>query len=452
MFCRRGLKMMQQKAQHTSDSQKTMSLAALLEGKTSEDYQDEIKKAMEVIDTIHSVIERIDPEKFKTILGLMADASLFFGVASVIFGLTDPADDKVVKKLDEIKDDIHQLSNDIKKLHADMNWSDVILQYDGALKHIQLAIDLCPRDINEDNWNDDISARFKELCANQSLTKALTNVLSGFEHDEMSKNILKSLYTKTSGHIGVISDVSVGIIDLLFGGMSALVVYETLTRGRSSAEKFARATFKGRFEAMQAAISEFTEKCVNECKTNMENDLAELIKAKPASADPIFNALTSKYPFLAITTIIYDDTCGADSSKSTIRWGEGLTRLRAHMYGKYVRIFYMHRPLKPCQVSDQTIDDLGSGVSSLAKNDSLDTCEYAFDELKKLVDQQLGEDSYIAKLVYVGRQVEKNLFSADVKLNFSCKTNFPQEHFIGPTESGKYFNYYLILGAQPSQF
>ena len=286
-----------------------------------------VKAATDLIDIATVLSETFDPKDLKGALNVLKSVGVFFGAAGIVLDVVsafvpDHKHAAIMKEFTKVHEGIEDVRSDIKELGNTIKLEHVKTKYAGVENTICLAMGYCTQIGNKSNVanRETYEKRLKGLGNNQKLASAVDSLLDGMTAgpDSFDGNILKTVYEQTGGDRPKIMRMAGRLITLLLGGMTALMVYESLANGRKSALDLEQKIYEGRMEKVETSMSSVIEKCTLDYIINIEADIDRIIADEHSKSNNdivqiLKNKLKEKYDWLAVFCVVYNDMNGDDS-------------------------------------------------------------------------------------------------------------------------------------------
>ena len=220
----------------------------------------------------------------------------------------------VVVQLNKIYEEIRKVRNDIKELEQTMKWETTRIQYADICTMIATGMKICKKiqsNAGDGSVRHDYEERLKELCSNQRFMLAMNILLDGITgKGDFRIDLLQLIYEQTDGSRPDVMRMAGRLLQLLTGGMTTLLTYETLIRGRQSAKQFEADMYADRMKEVEQCYKKVIQRCVDESKERMAKDVDEICKGKQKLEDvlrKICEMLPRKYDWLRFQCIAFKD-------------------------------------------------------------------------------------------------------------------------------------------------
>ena len=217
----------------------------------------------------------------------------------------------IVVQLNKIYEEICEVRNDIKELEKSIKWETTRIQYADICTMIVTGIEFC-KQIQSNAGNGSVKKvheeRLKELCKNQQFTLAMNALFDGIIGGDFRPDLLGFIYEQTDGSRPDVMRMAGRLLQLLTGGMTTLLTYETLMRGRQEAKQFEAAMYADRMKKVEKRYKEVIQRCVDESKERMTRDVDRICKGKQKLEDvpkKVCDTLSSKYDWLQFQCVAF---------------------------------------------------------------------------------------------------------------------------------------------------
>ncbi len=262
-----------------------------------------------IADVLETYGEETNETLMKCLL-IIKGGKYFCEVAGIVLNLL--VDDQVAAQLNKIYEEIRGVRNDIRELEQSMKWETTRIQYADICTMIVTGMGFCIQiqsNAGNDSLKHDYEERLKELCSNQRFTLAMNTLLDGITgKGDFRVDILQLIYEQTSGSRPGVMRMAGRLVQLLSGGMTTLLTYETLMRGRQSAEELAVAMYADRLQEAEQCYKNVIQRCVDESKENMATDVDIICEGEHQLEDVpkvICEKLAGKYDWLQFQCMVH---------------------------------------------------------------------------------------------------------------------------------------------------
>ncbi len=218
----------------------------------------------------------------------------------------------IVVQLNKIYEEIQEVRNEIKELERTMKWENTKIQYAGICNDIITGMKLCEQiqsNAGNDSLKHDYEERLKEFCLNKQLMSTINMLLDGMTGEGFfSVDLLQLIYQQTDGSRPDVMRMAGRLLQLLTGGMTTLLTYETLVRGRQKAKQFEAAMYADRMKEVEQCYKRVIQRCVAESKERMARDVDEICTGKQKLEDvpkKVCDTLSRKYDWLQFQCIAF---------------------------------------------------------------------------------------------------------------------------------------------------
>ena len=218
----------------------------------------------------------------------------------------------VARQLNKIYEEIHKVRNEIKELEQTMKWETTRIQYADICTMIVTGMKICNQiQSNAGNYSlkHHYEERLKDLCSNQRLMLAMNILLDGITgKGDFRIGLLQLIYEQTDGSRPDVMRMAGRLLQLLTGGMTTLLTYETLMYGRRSAMQFEAAMYADRMKEVEQRYKEVIQRCVAESKERMARDVDRICTGKQKLEDvpkKVCDSLSRKYDWLQFQCIAF---------------------------------------------------------------------------------------------------------------------------------------------------
>ena len=156
-----------------------------------------------------------------------------------------------------------------------------------------------------------------------------------------SKPILSRFYDKTGGDRNKLRKLSGRLLQLLTGGLSALMAVEVIgTESEYVAAHYVNNRFGGKLAQAASTMKKYLDLCVFEAKSNMQKDLERIVEEKNKQpnkniAHALCESLKNKYDWLLFHCMVYNDIAGFEKHIFN-----GIRVSKLHYFGKNAIAFY----------------------------------------------------------------------------------------------------------------
>ncbi len=218
----------------------------------------------------------------------------------------------VAVQLNRIYKEIQEVRNDIKELERTMKWETTRIQYADICTMIVTGMKICNQirsNAGNDSVKHDYEERLKELCSNQRFMLAMNILLDGITgKGDFRIDLMQLIYEQADGSRPDVMRMAGRLLQLLTGGITTLLTYETLMRGQQSAKQFEAAMYADRMKEVEQCYKEVIQRCLDESKERMARDVDEICKGKQELEDvpeKVCDTLSSKYDWLQFQCIAF---------------------------------------------------------------------------------------------------------------------------------------------------
>ena len=308
---------------------------------TSETLLRQAAGAIDHIDKLESAIK---------ILGPGANALLVVGavMSMVKMFIPDKKHEAIMNEFSKLNDKIKSVRNDIKDLEATMKWEFAELSYIDDVSKIENAMYHVSKHAKAHNGYQAAYYRKKIKDINSvELSRALDDLLDGVIGSEGfgSKPILPRFYDETGGDRNKLQKLSGELMQLLTGGLSALMAVDVIdNESENITVDYIAGVLKERFDekVAQAAsnLKKYLDLCVSEAESNMQKDLERIVEEKHKQrnnhiAAALCGSLKNKYNWFLFHCLVYNNIAGYDKHIFT-----GFYVCKLHYFGKNAIAFY----------------------------------------------------------------------------------------------------------------
>ena len=300
----------------------------------------------------------------------------------------------VAVQLNKIYEEIQEVRNDIKELERTMKWETTRIQYADICTMIVTGMKICNQiqsNAGNDSVKHDYEERLKQLCSNQRFILAMSILFDGITgKGDFRIDLLQLIYEQTDGSRPDIMRMAGRILQLLTGGMTTLLTYETLRRGRRSAMQFEADMYADRMKEVEQCYKKVIQRCVDESKERMARDVDEICKGKQnleGVPKKVCDTLSRKYDWLQFQCIAFKNGC-VDCHGSRIEKDVDLDEF----WGKGTFIcFYTSKsaPLKKFSSSEKhRVDEIISNLIPSSFHDKPNPYDAVLDYMNQTSDQR----------------------------------------------------------------
>ena len=308
---------------------------------TSETLLRQAAGAIDNIDKLESAIK---------ILGPGANALLVVGavMSMVKMFIPDKKHEAIMKEFSELNEKIKLVRNDIKDLEVTMRWEFAELSYIDDVSKIENAMYHVSKHAKAHNGYQAAYYRKKIKDINSvELSRALDDLLDGVigSGGFGSKPILPRFYDETGGDRNKLQKLSGELLQLLTGGLSALMAVEVIDEEGNiyAVETVANALkYKLNRKVIKAASTMmiYLDLCVSQAKSNMQKDLERIVEEKHKQrniqiAAALCESLKKKYNWFLFHCLVYNNIVGFNNHRFA---GSHVSKL--HYFGKNAIAFY----------------------------------------------------------------------------------------------------------------
>ena len=361
---------------------------------TSETLLRQAAGAIDNIDKLESAIK---------ILGTGANGLLVVGavLSMVKVFVPDKKHEAIMNEFSKLHEKMKLVRNDIKDLEVTMKWEFAGLAYSDCVSKIEHAM----YHVSEyaDAHNGYMAAYYRKKIKDidsMGLARALDDLLDGVigSGGFGSKQILSRFYDETGGDRTKLRKLSGRLLQLLTGGLSALMAVEVIdTESEDVAAHYVNSRFGGKLAQAASTMKKYLDLCVFEAKSNMQKDLERIVEEKHKQpnnyiADALCGSLKNKYDWFLFHCLVYNDIAGYHKHKFS-----GYCAWKLHYFGKNAIAFYTDKDIFRHAGHIHAVNSLISKAKTecwrgwwMDSHVCYDTwhAEKAFDVIKKGLDSQ----------------------------------------------------------------
>ena len=273
---------------------------------------------------------------------------LFVGsILSIV--LPDKKHEAIMNEFAKLHERVDQVRDDINLLERTVEWESTELSYTESVSRIEQAMLFVSKMAEARRESNQFKANYyklklKSLDSNE-LLRVMDDLLDGVigQGNFGSKPILSRIYSKTGGHRVKLRKLSGRLLQLLTGGITALMVVESMHY--ENAPQYVKDLYEDKMAEAAKAIDEILDRCVTEAKSNMQADLKRIVADRRDSSNSeivsaLCGALIDKYDWLLFHCMVYDDIHGFEKHCFS-----GSEVFKLHFHGKCAIAFYAKNKL-----------------------------------------------------------------------------------------------------------